>query len=152
MDRIVIATDGSPASAEALDVGLELAADEDATALLVHVAPLLDVLPGGGFPANPRLPHEITEADRVPLEQAEQVAKEAGVQATTELLVGDAAREIAAYADSQDADMIVVGSRGHGAIANVLLGSVSRGVLRESRRPVLIVRGRAGTDAETEEN
>jgi nucleotide-binding universal stress UspA family protein len=35
----------------------------------------------------------------------------------------------------------VVGSRGHGAIANAVIGSVSRGVLHESRRPVLIVRG-----------
>jgi nucleotide-binding universal stress UspA family protein len=145
MDKIVIATDGSAASAEALDFGLELAADDGATALLVHVAPLFDVLPGGGFPSSPSVPHEITEADHAPLEQAEQVAKDAGVLTTTQLLVGDAAREIAAYADSQDADMIVVGSRGHGAIANVLLGSVSRGVLRESKRPVLVVRGRAAT-------
>jgi nucleotide-binding universal stress UspA family protein len=149
MDKIVIATDGSAASAEALDFGLELAADEDATALLVHVAPLMDVLPAGGFPTNPSVPHEITEADRVPLGEAEQVAKHAGVRATTELLVGDPAREIAAYADAQDADMIVVGSRGHGAIASVLLGSVSRGVLRESKRPVLVVRGRAAAEMET---
>ncbi len=70
------------------------------------------------------------------------------MRATTHLLVGDAAREIAAYADSQDADMIVVGSRGHGAIASALLGSVSRGVLRESKRPVLVVRGRAATEKE----
>ena len=46
-----------------------------------------------------------------------------------------------AYADTIDADLIVVGSRGHGTLASALLGSVSRGVLREARRPVLIVRG-----------
>lgn len=148
MDKIVIATDGSAASAEALDVGLELAAGEDAAALLVHVAPLLDSPPPGGFPTNPPIPHEISEADRVPLEEAGEVAKRAGVPATTRLLVGDPAREIAAYADAEDADMIVVGSRGHGAIASVLLGSVSRGVLRESKRPVLVVRGRAATEKE----
>ena len=146
MDKIVIATDGSAASAEALDFGLELAADEEATALLVHAAPLMDVLPGG-LGTTPAVPHELTEVDRVPLEEAEEIATGAGVRATTRLLVGDAAREIAAYADSQDADMIVVGSRGHGAIASALLGS-SRGVLRESKRPVLVVRGRAATEKE----
>jgi nucleotide-binding universal stress UspA family protein len=146
----VIATDASAASAEApdFDFELELAADEDAIALLVHVAPRFDAPPAGGFPTNPTIPHEISEADRVPLEDAEQVAKRAGVAATTHLLVGDPAREIASYADSEDGDMIVVGSRGQGAIASALLGSVSRGVLREPKRPVLVVRGRAATETE----
>ena len=54
--------------------------------------------------------------------------------------MGDTVDEIVAYADSHDADLIIVGSRGRGALAGTLLGSVSRGVLRESRRPVLIVR------------
>ena len=149
MDKIVIATDGSAASAEALEFGLELAADEDATALLVHVAPLVDVLPVAGLgTTTPAVPHELSEADRAPLDEAEQAAKHAGVRVTTHLLVGDPAHEIAAYADSQDADMIVVGSRGHGAIASALLGSVSRGVLRGSKRPVLVVRGRAATETE----
>ena len=63
--------------------------------------------------------------------------------AHTRLLRGDPADEIVAYADTVDADLIVVGSRGHGAVASALLGSVSRGILREARRPVLVVRGAA---------
>jgi nucleotide-binding universal stress UspA family protein len=59
----------------------------------------------------------------------------------TKLLKGKPADEIVAYADSIDADLIVVGSRGHGSLTSALIGSVSRGVLREIRRPVLIVRG-----------
>lgn len=68
------------------------------------------------------------------------MAAEHGIVATTVLLRGDPVDEIVAYADSHDADLIVVGSRGHGAIAGALLGSVSRGVLAESKRPVLVVR------------
>jgi nucleotide-binding universal stress UspA family protein len=63
------------------------------------------------------------------------------LQVKTTLLAGDTVDEIVAYADSIDADLIVVGSRGRGNVASALLGSVSQGVLHEARRPVLIVRG-----------
>jgi nucleotide-binding universal stress UspA family protein len=57
-------------------------------------------------------------------------------------------KEIVAYADEQDVDLIVIGSRGHGALTTALLGSVSLGVLRHSARPVLIVRGHTATRQE----
>ena len=67
---------------------------------------------------------------------------------TTSLLRGTTVTELTAYADELDADMIVIGSRGHGALTTALLGSVSLGVLRHTARPVLIVRGHAATAAE----
>jgi nucleotide-binding universal stress UspA family protein len=92
-----------------------------------------------GFVA-PALPHEFDEHDREPLREAAQLAAEKGADVETALLKGRPADEIVAYADDIDADLIVVGSRGHGSIASALIGSVSLGVLHESRRPVLIVR------------
>jgi nucleotide-binding universal stress UspA family protein len=56
---------------------------------------------------------------------------------------GDTVEEILGYADTHDVDVIVVGSRGQGAVAATLLGSVSRAVLREARRPVVVVRAGA---------
>jgi Universal stress protein family len=56
-------------------------------------------------------------------------------------VAGIPADEIVAYADNHDVDLTVVGSRGRGAVASALLGSVSQAVLHESRRPVLVVRG-----------
>lgn len=141
MKKILIATDGSPASIEAMQFGLELVAEHDAEAIFVHVAPALDVIPMSGFSMTGALPHELTDYDRAPLEEAAAAAAELGVQATTKLLTGNTADEIVAYADTLDVDLIVIGSRGHGALANALLGSVSRAVLRESKRPVVIVRG-----------
>lgn len=142
MKKILIATDGSESAHEALDFGLELAEEQGATPFVVHVAPAVEVLPYTSFgtPA-PTVPHHVDEQDRAPLSEAVELAARRGIQPKTELLVGNPADEIVAFADTIDADLIVVGSRGHGAIASMLLGSVSRGVLHESRRPVLVVRG-----------
>ena len=144
MHKILIATDGSPASTDAVEFGFELASEHDAEAIVVHVVPAIDTIPMSGFGMTGAVPHEVTDADRASLGEAVAAAEAQGLVVTTKLLVGgDPADEIVAYADSLGVDMIVVGSRGHGAIANALLGSVSRAILRESRRPVLIVRDHA---------
>ena len=127
MNEILVATDGSDSAAEAVEFGIELAAEHRAELILVHVVPVLDIVPVSGFGIGGAFPHEPSIEDRAVLDDAAAIAEEHDV----------------AYADSHDVDLIVVGSRGHGTMANALLGSVSRGVLAESKRPVLVVRGGA---------
>jgi nucleotide-binding universal stress UspA family protein len=141
MERILIAIDGSPASNEAVELGVMLAAEQEAEVTFVHVARPFDVIPTTcfGMGAGAR-PHEVTEEERQPLVEAKAAAERQGVRATAKLLIGDAVDEIVACADNIDVDLIVIGSRGHGTLTSALLGSVSRGVLSESKRPVLIIR------------
>jgi nucleotide-binding universal stress UspA family protein len=141
MKKILIATDGSAASLEAVQFGLELAQEHAAEVTFVHVVPVLDRWFADGIGVPAAFPHQIDELDRKPLEDALAMAAERDIDAKAELLAGLPVDEIVAWADSMDADLIVVGSRGHGAFATALLGSVSRGVLHEARRPVLVVRG-----------
>src|SRR5262245_37439971 len=125
MQRILIATDGSPSAREAVNFGLELAADEDAAVTFVHVVPATDAFITGTFVCGTVVPHEPTARDYEPLVKAASIAAKRGIDARTKLLRGHAADEIVAFADSLGADLIVVGSRGHGSLAGTLLGSVS---------------------------
>jgi nucleotide-binding universal stress UspA family protein len=140
VNRILIATDGSPESREAVEFGLELASDQRAEVTLLQV-----VSPPDDWTAVDRgalsrpIPEELRVRRAAALDEAAKLAAEHGVEIFVEVLAGNPADEIVAYADSMDANLIVVGSRGRGAVASALLGSVSRDVLRESRRPVLVV-------------
>jgi nucleotide-binding universal stress UspA family protein len=142
MKKILIATDGSSAALQAVELGLELAEEHAAEVTFVHVAPATEVLPVAGFAmAGPvSVPHELDEHDRTSLDEALELAEARSIEARSRLLVGPAARQIVAYAEEIDADLIVIGSRGLGAIGSTLLGSVSRKVLHDAKRPVLIVR------------
>lgn len=140
MKRILIATDGSKASRKALQTGLDLASEHDAEVSVVHVVPDVDVVPGNGFGLTAAVPHVVSAADRAPLDEAVLLAERRGFDIAPVLLTGRPVDEIVTRADSEDVDLIVIGSRGHGAFASALLGSVALGVLQETRRPVLVVR------------
>src|SRR5881396_1252845 len=139
MQKILIATDGSPESREAVQCGVELAVEQHAAVTLLQVIPPTDwtQLEHGALIR----PEEIRLRRAFADEEAANLADEHSIPVRSEVVAGIPAEEIVAYADSIDADLTVVGSRGRGAVASALLGSVSRAVLHESRRPVLVVRG-----------
>ena len=142
MEKILMATDGSASAHEAVGIGVELAAEHGAEVTFIHVFPADNyVIAARLGPALPKPDEVDTDENEVALRQAANVADAAGVSYVLERVSGDTVDEIVTAADSMDADVIVIGSRGRGPMTSALLGSVSRGVLNESRRPVLIVRG-----------
>ncbi|CAN5399618.1 universal stress protein [soil metagenome] len=63
-----------------------------------------------------------------------------GIHITSEWKVGPAGETIATFADDGKFDLLVMGSHGHGALGNLVMGSVATQVLAHSKVPVLLVR------------
>lgn len=136
IDRILIATDGSPGSMAAVEEGVRLAKTLGAGVTFVAVAHA--PLPLLGDPYYQRALSENLAVMRTALAKAIPYAEERHVQSDTELLEGSPAKAILDLARSRDVDLIVVGSRGLGAVKGALLGSVSSEIVHHADRPVLV--------------
>ena len=141
MKKLVIATDGSTPAKEAVDFGLELAAEQGADVTFVHVTPV-DEWAVAGRPSGsvPLMHPEPIDDSETALNDAAEAAKAAGIAYTLERISAPTVDGILSIADKQDADLVVVGSRGRGAVGAALLGSVSRDLVRRAKRPVLVVK------------
>ena len=118
--------------------GLELAENESAQAVFAHVASIVDLIPE--WKEQDASPTRLPRPEEEPaLAEALELAKEHGVEARAELLIGYPPRQIAGLAEQIDADCIVVGSRELGRLKRAILGSTSRELLSLANRPVLIV-------------
>ena len=143
MDRILIATDGSPSAQEAVDFGLELAADQAATATFVHVVPAVDVVPRGGFGFTGAVPHELTRRDTELAGRGPGTGRGGRRDRPHEAVArrpGRRDRRVRRHRRCRrDRRRVARPWRRRQRAA----GSVSRAILREARRPVLVVRGAA---------
>lgn len=140
--QIMLATDLGPASAAATDEAFRLAAALHAKLLVVSVIdPRTLQLPGGRF--RSRIDQE---RGRLEAAAAELVLRGRRDQVPTSFLIweGDPAESIIDAAQSEGADMIVVGSHGRGALGRALIGSVSDQVVRRAPCPILVVRTTVG--------
>jgi Universal stress protein UspA and related nucleotide-binding proteins len=140
--QIILATDMGPASAAATDEAFRLAAALQARLLAVSVIdPGTLQLPGGRFRSR-------IDQERARLEAAasELVLRGRRDHVSTSFLIweGDPAESIVEAAQSESADMIVVGSHGRGALGRALIGSVSDQVVRRAPCPILVVRSAVG--------
>ena len=144
---ILVALDGSPAAAAALNRAIDLARDEGARLTLIGVAVPLRWRPAGPFyvpfPSDDELERQAQEIlDRA----AEDVPDD--IPVWTVVRRGDPAKAILERVEQGEHDLVVMGSRGFGRAASLLLGSVSRAVVARSPVPVLIARADAARTPE----
>jgi len=139
--RILVPLDFSANSTRALDYAYWLALKFDAAIHLIHVCEVPSITTGSADA------YAIVYADwsqRLGEEAERQLTtiKKGlrGIAVTTEVLFGSPASGIIDAADANTADLIVMGTHGHGALMHVMMGNVAERVVRMSPCPVLTVR------------
>ena len=147
-ERIVVPTDGSEYAAAAAADAIALAAVHGAT---IHAVSVVDA----GALGDLQLPGESARASDVLGEQAQTFVEEIEARAVAESVEvktvvrsGPPGSEILDYAEEVDADLVVMGTRGHGGLHRLAVGSVTDHVIRFGDVRVLVVD--AGADDERE--
>lgn len=137
--RIVVGIDGSEGSRRAVEWCRDHAAGLDAEVIAVHAFSLAAFsLPYYDVPAMVEAADD-TRRQLAQLLETEWTEPLAGVPHRSELIEGPAARVLMDLAEKEDASLIVVGTRGRGGFAEMVLGSVSHQLTHLSARPVLII-------------
>ena len=139
--RILIAVDESACAAHACDVGTDLATQLGAEVAFITVIDetALPYATDSGVPAAEWL--AMLKSDAKNLLSAFATRKTITPPPLQFVEEGKPAKKIVDAARSWPADLIVMGTHGRNAVANVLLGSVAQGVLHHAPCPVMVLRG-----------
>ena len=134
---IIWATDGSSQAERALPFAKGLAQPNGARLIVVHAREIMGLAGVGAGPVH-------LDEDQVQAALGKQVAdlKQQGLATTLqmgEVMAGGAAQVIADIADKEGADLIVTGTRGHGTLTGLLVGSVTHRLIQIAHCPVLVV-------------
>lgn len=146
---IVVPFDGSANAIEAVRAAIDLAKAFGENIILLNVQPSFKTVHTKMFFSNAQIQEYQNDLYQEVIKSAVVILKEAGVEFTTKLRVGDAKAQIILEASGSSVDaeacsedgarFIVMGSRGMNAVLGSVLGSVSYGVLHQAVCPVVIV-------------
>jgi nucleotide-binding universal stress UspA family protein len=157
MKSILVPIDFSEATPHVLELAGRMAKSFAATIHLVHVKELSaavtpnafgygvggmpEIMPMSGLPMAATFPGYVgpSQEDKAKLTDWQTELAQTGLQVVLHEPSGDVVEEILGAANAIKADLIVMGRHGHGAMYNLLVGSVTEGVLKRCSRPVLLV-------------
>ncbi len=142
--QILLAIDGSDESKLAAQAATELSRETGSEVHVVYVLPTPAQLIGHHLVSGEMRESALAGAERdsetILKEQAEKISSDGGKVAETHFRSGDPDKEILRAAEALGAGLIVIGSRGLGAVSRMLIGSVSDSVVRHAHCPVFVVR------------
>lgn len=142
MKNIVAAVDFSDVSKPVIDNAVKLASALGEGLHLVHVVEAEPTYAAYGFsPDDFPAMHElqVESASRADIKLS-KLAAESGIEGVqTKVIQGQPLHALLTYAKEVDAEMLVLGSHGHGFMSSLILGSVAEGCVRKAQLPSLIV-------------
>lgn len=142
--KILVAVDGSDPSLHALEVATKIALDNDAELTILTVAPYPPpMFTEDAMPTYlPQYQTDLRESHKKMLTRLNKDLKQKHPTLKTVPIVmeGKPAQTIIDASRAREADLIIVGNRGHGGILNWMLGSVSQQVVNNCTAPVLVVK------------
>ncbi len=140
--KILVATDGSEYTKNSVDYGIDLAKNTGAE---LHAVYVVDTAAFASIPMDAAwesmyelLRQEGDEATKYVADKAEAL----GLEVERNTIEGHPADEIIKYAEKNSMSVIVMGTLGKSGLDRFLLGSVAEKVVRNSKIPVLVVRGK----------
>lgn len=145
-EHILVPTDGSEVAETAVDHAVDIAKKYDADIHALYVADTDKIAYGvgaakvervrqGDFEEMPELKKQAEEATSYVTDQGEKH----DITVTTHLAGGKPHQQIADYVQSEDIDLVVMGSHGRAGVSRALLGSVTERTIRSTDVPVLVV-------------
>jgi nucleotide-binding universal stress UspA family protein len=139
--NILVAVDLSPASEKVIEAARGVA---ELTGVSIYVLHAVETEPDFDCPEAEPATLRARVAEAFPLEQRGVQAladklQDDGLDASALLVCGSSVDITLKEADILDAGLIVVGTHGHGAVFDVLIGSYSASIIRKSKLPVLVV-------------
>ena len=140
---VLVPVDFSDHAGRALDLAVEMVRGAGGRIHLLHAYEIpLGTIPPYGVAVPESLLAQVRDAAARRLEKAAQKVAAAGLPCETHVVHGPAGDAIVEAAQRFQADLIVMGTRGHAGLKHVLLGSVAERTVRHAPCPVLTVRTR----------
>jgi nucleotide-binding universal stress UspA family protein len=144
-NKILVAYDGSSQSKKALEWAIDLSRNSNGKVIVAFVAEPVHRTPVYGIEVGSEQNivdalKEVEGRELIILEDAKNFCISRGVDVKTELLYGNIAQTIINYAKSESADLIIAGTKGHGAVEGLLMGSVTGKLVSLAHIPVLVVK------------
>jgi nucleotide-binding universal stress UspA family protein len=140
--KILIATDGSEYTKNAVDYGIDLAKNIGAEIRVIYV---IDTAAFASIPMDAAwesMYELLKQEGDTAIKYVTEKAETEGLEVEGNLIEGHPADEIIKYSEKNSISLIVMGTLGKSGLDRFLLGSVAEKIVRNSKIPVLVVRGK----------